>query len=183
MMSWVLFAAEEGGEVHHDNSWLLPGDLNEVYWGSAAFFIVFGIFLWKGLPALRGALARRTEGIETDLAAAEVASAAAADRRAETVRSFANVDAEASAIVAEGRNRAEALKTELRSRAEAEVDQAKQRAHIEIEASKSQTLADLRAEVAARTVSAAEAVVDNSLDDTTHAQLIDQYIDQVGASA
>jgi len=176
-MNWTIFAAEE------PNSWLLPGDINEVYWGSAAFFIVLGLFLWKGLGPVKAFFANRTKGIEDDLAAAERATAEAADLRAEQERSFANVDTEAATIVAEGRNRAEALEADLRKRAEADVEAAKQRARIEIEAAKIQALADLRAEVAARTVSAAEAVVDNSLDDNTHDQLIEQYISQVGATA
>lgn len=176
-MSWIIFAAEE------PNSWLLPGDINEVYWGSAAFFIVLGLYLWKGLGPTKAFFANRTKGIEDDLAAADRATAEAAELRAEQERAFANVDDEAAAIVAEGRNRAEALEADLRRRAETDVEEAKQRARIEIEASKTQALADLRAEVAARTVTAAEAVVDNSLDDDTHRQLIEQYISQVGATA
>lgn len=176
-MIWTIFAAEE------PNSWLLPGDINEVYWGSAAFFIVVGLFVWKGLGPTKAFFANRSKGIEDDLAAAERATAEAAELRAAQERSFANVDDEAAAIVAEARTRAETLEADLRRRAEADVEAAKQRARIEIEAAKTQALADLRADVAARTVHAAEAVVGNSLDDTTHAELIEQYISQVGATA
>lgn len=165
-----------------ENGWLLPGDINEVYWGSAAFAIVFGLFLWKGVPAIKRAMAQRTETIKADLAAADVAAQEAADRRAAQQKTFANVDAEAAAIKAEGQSRAEALEADLRTRAEADIEATKVRARAEIEASRTQAMADLRAEVAARTAAAAEAVVGNSLDDATHSALIDQYIDQVGAT-
>ncbi len=176
LASFLIFAAEEG-EHHENNFWY--GDINEVIWGSVAFAIVLGLMIWKGLPALKAAMLGRTERIQAELAAADVAQQEAAARRAAAEAALGNPEEDAKAIVADAAARAEALKADLRLRAETDIEAGKSRARIEIEASKSQLLADLRAEVAARTAAAAEAVAAQNLD---HDSLIDQYITQVGAS-
>ncbi len=163
------------------NGWLLPADINEVYWGTVSFLILAALFLWKGLPKLKEAMAARSEGIRDDLAAAERAEHEAAASRAEQEAQFADADGEAERIVADARDRAAVLKTDLMKRAEADVTASKQRARAEIEASRTQVLAELRSEVAQRTVRAAEAVAVENLDDTAKNDLIEQYIQQVGA--
>ena len=39
-MHSLLLAAE------HKNSFIVPGDINEVIWGTIAFLIILGLFLW-----------------------------------------------------------------------------------------------------------------------------------------
>jgi F-type H+-transporting ATPase subunit b len=73
------------------------------------------------------------------------------------------------------------VRADLIARAESEIEETKTRAGIEIEASKGQALADLRAEVVAMTITATEAVVTQSLTDEVKADLVDRYIQQVGA--
>ena len=51
-----------------------------------------------------------------------------------------------------------------------------------MEASKQQALADVRAEVASLALGAAERVVERSLDRDTQLQLIENYINSVGAT-
>ena len=48
-------------------------------------------------------------------------------------------------------------------------------------ASKGQASADIQAEVAAQAAAAAESVVNSNLDQATHAELIDRYIEQVNS--
>jgi F-type H+-transporting ATPase subunit b len=59
----------------------------------------------------------------------------------------------------------------------------RQRAAAEIEASKAQALSELRGEITAIALGAAERVVERNLDDATNRALIDSYIDSVGASS
>jgi len=174
-MNWLVIAAKE------PNGWLLPGDMNKVYWLGAAFLVVLGLYLWKGLGPTKAALRARSERIAAELAAAEQAKKDAAGELAAAEASVANRDTEAERIVAEARARAEQLRVDLLARAEAEVAESRNRARIEIEASKGQALADIRAEVAARALRATEAVVADNLDAATQADLIDRYIQQVGA--
>ena len=101
---WTLAAEGPNGQ------WL-PSDINEFYWGAAAFLIVFGIMLWKGLGPLKAAMAARTERISNELAAADNAKAEADARRAEQMAKIGDADAEAAQIVSDARTRAASLKT------------------------------------------------------------------------
>jgi F-type H+-transporting ATPase subunit b len=187
----IVLAATEGGEAegeahaeegHHENNFFY-GDINEVIWGSVAFAIIFALFLWKGVPAIRKVMKKQQEAIAARIAAAESAKATEEAELAQLRASLGNADVEAQRIVADARDRAEVVKAELMRRAEIEVSEALQRARIEVEASKQQALADLREEIAAMTVAATEAILQDTLDDTVKALLVDRYIDQVGASS
>lgn len=171
-----VFAAEE------PNGWLLPGDINEVYWGTAAFLVVLALFLWKGLPVVKKAMVGRSERIAAEIAAAEEVRTSAESELTTLRQSLGNADAEAESILAEARTRAETIKADLMRRADEEVEASKVRAGIEIEAQRQQALADLRAEIASQASIATEAVVTDQLDADRQRRLIDSYIDQVGAA-
>jgi F-type H+-transporting ATPase subunit b len=175
----TIFAAEHYSIT--DSGWWYH-DINEVIWGSVAFAIVFAVFLWKGLAPIKRLMVRRSERIADQIAQAEAAKAAAAQELTALRASLGNADQDAERILAEARERAEVVKRDLIARAESDVEETKNRARIEIEASKSQTLADLREEIIAMTIVATEALVAANLDDSLRAELVDQYIDQVGAS-
>ena len=93
-----------------------------------------------------------------------------------------NAEQESRRIVADARDRATTLESDLIARYETEAREAVQRARVEVEASKSQALADLREEVVGMTVQATEAILGELLDSSSQAQLVDRYIDQVGAN-
>ncbi len=174
--------ATEAHEEHHENNFFY-GDINEVIWGSLAFAIIFVIFLWKGLPAVKKVMKKQQDAIEARIVAGEEAKAAEEAQLAKLRSDLGNADAEADRIVAEARERAEVVKADLKRRAEEDIREALQRAHIEIESSKTQALADLREEVTSMTVHATEAILEDSLDDTVKSLLVDRYIDQVGAGS
>jgi len=158
------------------------GDINEVIWGSIAFFIIFGVFLWKGLGPIKRAMAGRSQRIADQIAAAEAMRAEAEAETASVRGGLGNVDEDKARIVADAHERAAIVKADLIARAESEVAEAKTKAAIEIEASKSQSVADLREEVVAMTIKATEAVVAENLTSSVQADLIEQYIAQVGAA-
>jgi F-type H+-transporting ATPase subunit b len=169
-------------EEHHKANNFFYGDINEVIWGSLAFLIILGLYLWKGLAPTKRALAKRTQRVADQISQAEN-TRASAEADLNTVRTnLGNADEEAVRIVADARERSVIVRHDLIARADTEVAEAKNRARIEIEASKSQALADLRAEVVAMTLRATEAVVSSNLDDSVRSQLVDQYIDQVGTA-
>jgi F-type H+-transporting ATPase subunit b len=173
--------AAEGGE-HHENNFFY-GDINEVIWGSVAFLIIFAIFLWKGVPAIKKIMKKQQEALEARIAAGEATKAAEEAQLTQLRSDLGNADDEAARIVAEARERAEVVKADLKRRAEEDIREAVQRAHIEIESSKTQALADLREEITSMTVHATEAILEDSLDDTVRSLLVDRYIDQVGAGS
>lgn len=167
--------------AEHPNSFMFPGDVNEMWWNIAAFVIVAALLYKFGWAATVKAFKGRTEKIELELAAAEAAKAEAAAASERIVAAVANADAEAARIIEEAHTTADALRVQLRARADDEVAELRRRTAADIEASKNQAIADLQAEVSELALGAAETVVRRNLDATTQAALIDDYIDRVGA--
>ena len=162
-----IFAAEGP-----NGNWI-PGDPNELYWGSAAFLIIAVVFVMKGVPAIKAAMKATSAKVEGELAEAELEA---------LTSSLGDAGAEAEAIIADAREQATRLEADLIARAENDVAEAKERARIEVAAQRDQALADLRAAVAEQARVAADAVVRDNLDDATQSALIDDYISSVGAS-
>ena len=178
MNDFLILAAEEGAE----NGAILPHDINEVIWGSLAFFIVVFLIVWKAGPAIKAAWSGRIERIEGELGDAASGRSAAESQLADVQGRIADADTERSRILAEARQTAESLRAQLVARAESDAEELKARAATDIEGSKEQVLADLRAEVSTLALGAAEAVVAANLDQGTQADLVESYIAEVQQS-
>lgn len=176
MFNLIIAAAEDAGFIDK----LLPHDKTEVWWGSASFFIVVGLIVWKAGPAIKGAWNGRIERIEGEIAAATSARAEAEAAVADVQERIGNVDVERQRILAEAHQTANALKAQLVAKAEQDAADLQARAAADVESAKSQVLADLRAEVAQLALGAAEAVVASNLDAGTQHELIEAYISKVG---
>jgi F-type H+-transporting ATPase subunit b len=166
-----------------DNGAILPHDINEVYWGSIAFFLVVGLIWWKGGPSIKKAWNGRIEGIENDLASAEQAVVDAEAELAGVRNSMANADAESELILSEARATAASLKQQLAERAAIEAAEVTARAAADVEAAKAQAMADLQHEVSGLTLGAAEAIVRANLDDAAQQRLVESYISEVASSS
>ena len=178
-MHWLLLASTEGGG-HAANGFFI-GDLKEAVIAAVASIIVFGLLWWKAGPAIKGALAGRTERIAKEIDDAEKARAEAEAKLADVQGRIANAENERQRILVEARQTAESVKTGIVARAEDEAAALKARAGADIEASKQQAIADLQAEVASLALGAAEAVIAANLDAATQQSLVDGSITQVGA--
>ena len=174
-MMWSL--AAEG-----PNGWFFPSDIKEFWWGTAAFLVVLALMVWKLLPVVQSAMTARSERIRDEIAAAEKARNDAEANLADLRTKLDDADAESARIVRDAGTQAERIKADLISRAEAEVVDARAKAELEVHASHDQATADIQAAVAAQAVEAAEQVVSAELDQSTHDQLIDRYIEQVRSS-
>jgi F-type H+-transporting ATPase subunit b len=159
---------------------VLP-DMVELIWISIAFAILLSLGLKFAYPAVAKAMEERSERIRADLEAAEQAKEAALAEQASYQASLADAKGEANRIIEEARAAAEALRAERTAAADAEAAEIRARAAAEAEAAKANALADLRSDLTALALGAAERVVGQSLDASTHGQLIDEYIDQVGS--
>lgn len=158
-------------------------ELDEIIWGGLAFLILFGFMAWKGFPAVKRAMDARAEKIRADLDAADAAKADALRTKSDYEAQLAEAKAAAAAVIDEARVSADRLAQDLQARAEADIAEQRARAAADIEASRRQAIDDLRGDVAAIAVAAAERVVDASLDADVHRSLIDGYIDEVAGSA
>jgi F-type H+-transporting ATPase subunit b len=175
----VEWDTDESGVVSADP--ILP-PIKEVAFGGLATLIVF-VALWKFAgPAVRKALRDRTERIQADLdgaAAATVdADSSATEIRAvlgdidgERQRIFAEADLQADAILADGRRRLDDEIAELHARADGDISTAAGR-----------TGDELRGDIGRHAAAGLEAVVTRTLDDATQQELIESFIQRVGAS-
>ena len=174
-MEIVYQLAAEGPNGRH---W--PADINEVYWGSLAFFVIVGAVVWKAGPAIQQALKDRTASIEAELAEAKAARDQAEAALQASSADLPDVSAEEARIRAEAEATAEKLQADLVVKAEAEAEAIRERGRVDVTNRRRQAQADLAAEVSRMTRSSAEAVVRDGLDGGAQSELIESYINQVG---
>ena len=156
--------------------------LKELIPGTLASVLVFSLLAWKAGPIIRKSFRDRTARIQKELddaAAAKTAAEAEAvkirqaqgDIEAERGRVYAEADAQAEALLADGRARLAAEIAELEARAEADIVSAAGRGSDE-----------LRTEIAKHSSIAVDAIVHDTLDDAAQQELIEGFIARVGAS-
>lgn len=159
---------------------LVP-EKNEVIWGLVGFFVVFGFLTWKGLPAIKAGMNARTERIQGDLDAAETQRKEAEALVTQYQAQLADARNESARILEEARQAADQVRADLQAKAEADIADLKAKAVADIEAAKAQVSDELRREVTAIAIGAAEQVVGRNLDRDANVALVEAYIDQVGA--
>ncbi len=174
-----LLGADPARSIH----WLWP-ELKEIIWGVPASLVIFFALYKFGGPPAKKAMAARTERIRQQLDGAAAAKAqaeteavdirrAAGDIGAERVRLLAEADEQAANLLSEGRARLEAELVELDARADAEMASSSARAGDE-----------LRAEISRLANAATDRLLaDGALDDAGQQDLIESFIQKVGANA
>jgi F-type H+-transporting ATPase subunit b len=159
---------------------ILPAT-DELVWGSLSFAALLFLLYKFGYPQVRKMMDDRTERIRSDLQAAETAKGDAEQVLAEYRAQLNDARAEAGRIIEEARQAADRIKRDQEARLQAELAELRARAVADIDSAKAQAVSDLRGEVAQLAIGAAETVVQRSLDEATQTQLIEDYINQVGA--
>ncbi len=160
----------------------LPADFREFAWAAGAFAIVALLLIWKVLPSIKAGLSGRSDRIRDELVEAERARVDAEAELSALRSKLGSADDEQARIAAEAAETAERVKADLMARADEDAETAKQRAAVELAASSGQASADLQTAVAGQATLAAESVVMSNLDDATHDDLINQYIEKVSGS-
>lgn len=157
-------------------------EMNELIWVTLAFLLLLAVGIKVAYPAITAAMAARSDKIREDLEAAERtrldAERAAADYRA----SLGDAESESARIMDEARAAAEAYRASQKTAADAEAAEIRAKANTDADSIKSQALSDLRADVVQLAVGAAEQVVQRNLDAAAQAELIENYINQVGSA-
>jgi F-type H+-transporting ATPase subunit b len=175
----LLSAAILAAETQQAKNPILP-EVNEIIWGSLAFLVLLVVMVKFGMPAVTKAMNDRTERIRSNIDGAEKVKVEADSILADYQRQLADAKNEANRIIEEARQTAESLRRDLMVRAEAEVAELRQRSSEDITAAQDRALSDLRAKVAELAISAAEKVVEKSLDRETNIALVESFIASVG---
>lgn len=157
--------------------------LKEVIIGGLATLIVFGL-LWKfAWPAIAKGMADRTARIQKDLDESAAARTQAESDAAEIRRSLGDVDGERTRLFAEADAEAAALLEDGRLRLTQEVAAMETAAEADLAAAAGRGADDLRAEISRYSSQAIESSVKSSLDDATQQELIEGFIARVGAGS
>jgi len=137
-------------------------------------------FLYRPITTM---LEERTRRIEESLAAAERAQADVAQADREREELLASTRREIQEMMTTAQQVAERIQSEARTTAQHEAQRIVETARQEAEAERAQAMAELRREVASLAVMAAERVINRSLDDQAHRQLVEQFLDEQPAQA
>src|SRR5512140_29742 len=120
-------------------------------------------------------MASRKQKIAQSIEDARVAAEARADAEKEAARIIANAQAEASKVVREATDRATVAAQDVKAAAEAEAAKTHAAARGEAEQERNRLLGDLRGQVAALAIAAAQKLVGEALDEKRQHALIDEF--------
>jgi F-type H+-transporting ATPase subunit b len=144
-----------------------------------AFTIVFlTLNAWVYKPMLN-MMETRKQKIAQGLEDARVAAEARANAEKDAARIIADAQAEASRVVREATERAENAGKDVKAAAEAEAAKARDAALAEAELERNRILGDLRGQVAALAIAAANKLVGEALDEKKQHALIDEFFSGV----
>lgn len=144
-----------------------------------AFAIVFlTLNAWVYGPMMN-LMETRKQKIAQGLDDARVASEARANAEKEAARIIAEAQAEAGKVVREATDRAAEAAKGVKSAAEAEAAKARESAVADAEVERNRILGDLRGQVAALSIAAAQKLVGEALDEKRQHALIDEFFSGV----
>ena len=155
--------------------------LKEVIIGGLATLIVFGLLYKYAWPAIAKGMKDRTTRIQGELDDSAAARTQAEADAAEIRTSLGDVDGERSRLFAEADAQAAALLEDGRLRLTNEIMELEAKAEADIAAAAGRGADDLRADIARYASQAIESSVEASLGDATQQELIEGFIARVGA--
>lgn len=144
-----------------------------------AFIILFlTLNAWVYKPML-SMMENRKQKIAQGLEDARVAAQAREDAEKQASKIIGDAQAEASKIVAEATERATAAGRDVKAAAEAEAAKARDAAIAEAEVERNRVLGDLRGQVVALAIAAANKLVGEALDEKKQHALLDEFFSGV----
>ena len=173
----ILFAADPA-ETHH---WLLP-ETAEIIYGGIASVVIIGALVKFALPQFKKSLAARTERIQKELDASQGDLAQAEADAAKIRQALGDIASEKARLMADAQAQADALLSEGRSRLTAEIADMEAKADADIAAAAARGSDELRTEIGRVASVATDRVIDSVLDDATQQSLVENFIQKVGAS-
>jgi F-type H+-transporting ATPase subunit b len=160
---------------------LLP-PWKELIPGSIASIIVFTLLYKYAGPIIKKSFADRTAGIQKELDDSAAAKAAAETEAVRIREAKGDIEAERARLNAEADAQAEALLADGRVRLDAEMAELEARAETDIAAAAGRSSDELRSEIARHAGAAVDRIVHDTLDDAAQQELIEGFIARVGAS-
>lgn len=145
------------------------------------FLILFVIlYAWVYKPVL-GLLEKRRQSIAQGLEDARVAAEARQHAEEEAQKIIADAQAKANEIVREASERAEAVAKEIKAEAEEDIVKAREAALAEAKLERDRLLADVRGQVAALAMAAAQKIIGEAMDEQRQRALLQEFFSGVKA--
>jgi F-type H+-transporting ATPase subunit b len=150
-------------------------NINLTIIGQAIAFAIFVAFCMKYVwPPITAALAERKKKIAEGLDAAERAARDLELAKEKAASNMRESKEQAAAIIEQANKRANQIVDEAKEQATEEANRVKTAAQAEIEQEANRAKEVLRAQVAALAVAGAEKILEASIDEKAHAQLVDK---------
>jgi F-type H+-transporting ATPase subunit b len=152
----------------------LPGLLTQL----VSFLVLFGLLYLVLYKPMTRMLDSRSSRIRESLEAADRARQEAASSAEQVERELADARIQGQALIGEARTAAGQFKQQEDARTRAEMEAMLERARAEIERERDAAVEQVRRQFAELAITAAERVVERSLDKDAHAQLIDKVLEE-----
>ncbi len=144
----------------------------------AIIFVVLRVWVFNPIVSL---LEKRRQTIAQGLEDARIASEARANAEQEAEKVLAEAQVQANQLVRQATERAEQAAGELRAETDREGEQRRKSAIAEGEQIKAQALGELRGQVAALAIAAAQKVIGEALDERRQQKLIEEFFSGIEA--
>ncbi|MDA0286242.1 MAG: ATP synthase F0 subunit B [Actinobacteria bacterium] len=173
-----LFAVEDPSQTHH---WLLPETAEIVYGGIASCIIFFGLYKF-GWPMIVKSMNARTARIQKELDGAADARSKSETDAAGIRTALGDIESERRKILAEADAQATAIMADGRARLLKEVADLEVKASADLAAARGRSGEELRGEIARLSSAAISSAVAASLNERAQQELIENFIKGVGAA-
>ncbi len=145
--------------------------------------LTFGVFVWFCMkfiwPPLRDAMSERQESIAAGLRAAEEADEKLAQAASGAEEELQRAKEEAAQIIDQARNRANQMIEEAKDDARVEGERILETARGEVEQELNRAKEALRAQVSSLVISGAEQVLESSVDEAKHSEMLERLAGQL----
>lgn len=181
----ALIAADDHHAIDPSRSKnpILPESF-EIIFGGIASILIFALLVKFAGPSIAKAMKGRTDKIQGELDSSAQAKAEADTEAAQIRQAAGDIDAERQRLLADADVQAEAVLAEGRARLAAEVVELRSRADADIALAGSRIGDELRGDIARLANAATEqALASGVVDAATQQELIESFIQKVGASA
>lgn len=152
-------------------------NLNATLIGELIAFVVFVLFCMKFVwPPIIGAIEARQQKIAEGLAASDRAEQDLRLAQEKAKQQLVEAKAQASALIDQAKKREAQIIEEAAVKAQAEREKILAQAKAEVEAERIRAKEDLRKQVAALAVAGAERILQRTIDDAAHSDILEKLV-------
>ncbi len=152
-------------------------NINATLIGELIAFVVFVLFCMKYVwPPIIGAIEARQQKIADGLAASDRAEQDLRLAQEKAKQQLIDAKAQASAVIDQAKKREAQIIEEAAVKAQAEREKILAQAKAEVEAERIRAKEELRKQVAALAVAGAERILQRSIDEAAHSDILDKLV-------